>query len=331
MIPEDERQPVDDGETSAPVAGDERDDHAAGGDDHGAEGDDRAGASTVEGPASVGTGAAVVEGRRVAYRRAGTEGPPLVLLHGAGVDDGALSWAHVLPELGRTHRVYALDWPGHGESDDVPEHSVAAYRDVLAGVLDELGLESVALAGISMGGGVALSFALANPERVDRLALVSSYGLGRSVPAGSLWYALANLPGANQAGYAAMGSSTTAARTGLSQVVYDASTLDAGFVEAFRERASRPGAGAAFAAFQRNEIGPSGRVKTNLAGRLGDLAVETLFVHGTQDPLFPVAWARRGAERAPDASLVEIPECGHWPTQEHPALIVEAFRSFFAT
>ncbi|WP_323676864.1 alpha/beta hydrolase [Halorubellus sp. PRR65] len=304
MIPEDERESVD--------------------------GTDGRVEPALDGPASVGSGVAVVNGRQVAYRRAGTEGPPLVLLHGAGVDDGALSWAHVLPELGRTHRVYAVDWPGHGESDDAPEHSVDAYRDVLVGVLDELGLASVALAGISMGAGVALSFALAHPDRVDRLALVSSYGLGSSVPAGSLWYALANVPGANQAGYAAMGTSTTAARTGLSQVVHDASTLDAGFVEAFRERASRAGAGAAFAAFQRSEIGPSGRVETDLAGRLADLAVETLFVHGTQDPLFPVEWARRAAERAPDASLVEIPDCGHWPTREHPDVVVDAFRSFFA-
>lgn len=306
MIPEDERQPVDGGADASAVDGSD------------------------DGPASVGSGAVVVDGRRVAYRRAGTEGPPLVLLHGAGVDDGALSWEHVLPALGETHRVYAVDWPGHGGSDDAPEHSVAAYRDVLDGVLDELGLESTALAGISMGGGVALSFALANPERVDRLALVSSYGLGPTVPAGSLWYALANVPGANQAGYAAMGSSTTAARAGLSQVVYDASALDAGFVEAFRDRASKRGAGAAFAAFQRNEIGPSGRVETNLADAIADLAAETLFVHGTHDPLFAVEWARRGAERAPDAELVEIPECGHWPTQERPGVVVDAFRSFFA-
>jgi pimeloyl-ACP methyl ester carboxylesterase len=320
MIPEDERVRVDDAsasETTTPMDGD-----AATTDGTRDDGDD--------GPASVGTGVALVDDRQVAYRRAGTEGQPLVLLHGAGVDDSALSWHHVLPALGRDHRVYALDWPGHGESEDVPEHSIAAYRRVLAGVLDHLGLSSVALAGISMGGAVALSFALEASERVDRLALVSSYGLGESVPAGSLWYALANVPGANQAGYAAMGSSTMAARSGLSQVVYDASALDAAFVEAFRERASRRGAGAAFAAFQRNEIGPSGRVVTNLAPRLDSLDVETLFVHGRHDPLFPVAWARRGAKRVPDASLLEIPACGHWPPRERPEVVVDAFSSFFS-
>ncbi|NHN40292.1 alpha/beta hydrolase [Halorubellus sp. JP-L1] len=283
-----------------------------------------------DGPANVGSGVAVVDGRQIAYRRAGSTGPPLVLLHGAGVDDAGLSWEHVLPALGREHRVYAIDWPGHGDSDDAPEHSIDAYRRVLAGVLDDLGLESVRLAGISLGAGVALSFALESPERVSRLAALSSYGIGESIPAGSLWYALANLPGANQAGYAAMGTSTFAARNGLSQVVHDVSALDPSFVEAFRERASRRGAGAAFAAFQRNEIGPSGRVATNLAPRLPDLAVETLFVHGRDDPLFPVEWARRAAERAPNATLVEIPACGHWPTHEHPEVVVDALSDFFA-
>lgn len=318
MIPADEREPVDGAAHSADEDPDAADEVPA--DGASADADD---------PVSVGTGAAVVDGRRIAYRRAGTEGPPLVLLHGAGVDDGALSWSHVLPALGRSHRVYAIDWPGHGESDDAPEHSVDAYRRVLAGVLDELEFESVSLAGISMGGGVAGSFALEHPERVDRLALVSSYGLGASVPAGSLWYALANVPGANQAGYAAMGTSTMAARTGLSQIVHDASALDDEFVEAFRERASRSGAGAAFAGFQRTEIGPSGRVETNLAPRLSSLAVETLLVHGREDPLFPVALARDAADSIPDASYVEIPECGHWPTREHPHVVVDAFREFF--
>jgi pimeloyl-ACP methyl ester carboxylesterase len=321
MIPDHEREPTDDAERGADEGPGSRDGPPT----------DGASADVDDASVSVGTGAAVVDGRRVAYRRAGTEGSPLVLLHGAGVDDGALSWSHVLPELGRDHRVYAIDWPGYGESDDAPEHSIDAYRRVLGGVLDELELGSVSLAGISMGAGVAGSFALEHPGRVDRLALVSSYGLGGSVPAGTLWYALANVPGANQAGYAAMGTSTMAARTGLSQIVHDASALDPEFVEAFRERASRSGAGAAFAAFQREEIGPSGRMKTNVAPRLSSLAVETLFVHGRDDPLFPVALARQAAQKVPNASYVEIPECGHWPTQEHPRVVVDAFREFFAT
>lgn len=283
----------------------------------------------ADGPVSVGSGSVVVDGRRIAYRRAGTDGPPVVLLHGAGVDDAALSWEHVLPELGRTHQVYALDWPGYGDSDDVPDHSIETYQSILASFLDAIDVQPVDIAGISMGGGVALSFALDTPDRVRRLALVSSYGLGRSVPAGSLWYALANVPGANQAGYQTMGSSTAAARMGLSQIVHDVRALDESFVEAFRDRASRRGAGSAFADFQRNEIGPSGQIRTNLAPRLTDVSMPTLFVHGRQDPLFPVSWARRGAERVPDGTLVELADCGHWPTHEQPTIVTRELVDFF--
>jgi len=307
------------------------DERVLGGDGDGTAGEAAAGEAAAERadePPNVGSGVVSVNGRQVAYRRAGSAGPPVVLLHGAGVDDGALSWSTVLPELGRDHRVYAPDWPGHGDSEDAPEHSIAAYHDVLEGFLDALALDVASLAGISMGGGVALSFALENPERVRRLALLSSYGLGGSLPAGSLWYALANVPGANQAGYAAMGASRMAARNGLAQVVHDASALDDAFVEAFRERASRRGAGAAFAAFQRNEIGPAGRVESNFAPRLPELDVPTLFVHGADDPLFPVTLARRAAERAPDARLVELADCGHWPTQEHPERVTAELAAF---
>jgi pimeloyl-ACP methyl ester carboxylesterase len=279
---------------------------------------------------TVGSGTVVVDGRRIAYRHAGSGGDVLVLLHGAGIDDATLSWEHVLPELGRSHRVYALDWPGYGDSDDVGTHSVDAYRRVLEGFLDAKEIESASFAGISMGGAVALSLALDDPDRVRRLALVSSYGLGASITAGSLWYAVANVPGANQAGYAAMGSSIAAARAALSNVVYDASTLDRSFVEAVRERASTSGAGAAFAAFQRAEIDAAGRVRTNFAPELETLAVPTLFVHGQQDPLFPVSWARRGARRVPRAELVELEACGHWPTHERSERTTTALGEFFA-
>jgi pimeloyl-ACP methyl ester carboxylesterase len=310
MIPEDER--VDGGGLDSPT----KETESIGGDE--------------DGPASVGSGTVLVDGHHVAYRRAGTEGEPVILLHGAGVDDAALSWAHVLPELGRSHRVFALDWPGYGDSENIGEHTVDAYRDVLTGFLDALDLERVALGGISMGGGVALAFALDAPERVQRLALVSSYGLGSRIPAGSLWYALANVPGANRAGYAAMGSSMTAARVGLDGIVYDASALDESFVAGFRERARKSGAGSAFAAFQRAEIGADGSAATNYAAELADIDVPTLFVHGRHDPLFPVEWARRGAELVADARLVELDACGHWPTHEHPERVTAELVDFFS-
>lgn len=274
---------------------------------------------------SVGGGVAVVDGVRLAYRRAGTEGPPVVLCHGAGVDDSEVSYGDVIPSLATDHRVYALDWPDYGESGPVAEHSTATYADLLAGFLADRDLDSPTVVGLSMGGAAALSVALDAPERVGRLVLAASYGLGGRVPAGSLWYWLAHTPGANTAGWNLLSTSDAAVRSYLSTIVADVDALPASFVAAVRERAGRPGAGEAFAQFQRNEVRPDGRVRTDLTDRLGDLTVPTRLVHGRADPVFPVEWSRRASERIPEATLSEL-DCGHWIPRERPAAFEAAVR-----
>ncbi|WP_256299995.1 alpha/beta fold hydrolase [Haloarchaeobius salinus] len=266
-----------------------------------------------------GHGVARVDGLRIHYRRAGTEGPPVVLLHGAGVDDADLSWRHTVETLAEEYQVYAPDWPGYGDSDPAEgDPSIDTYRKVFEGFVESVGLDEFALVGISMGGAVALGYTLDNPDRVRALGLVDSYGLGGRVPGGPMLYALANVPGANATGWSMLGSSRAATVTGLANVVHDPSTLDAAFVDAVNERASQRGAGRAFTAFQRNEITPDGRARTNFADRLGEVGVPTLLVHGESDPLFPVSWARRAHELIPDSELVVFEDCGHWPTREHP-------------
>ncbi|WP_257300645.1 alpha/beta fold hydrolase [Haloarchaeobius sp. FL176] len=265
-----------------------------------------------------GHGIARVDGLRIHYRRAGTDGPNVVLLHGAGIDDADLSWRHTVETLAEDYQVYAPDWPDYGDSDPVDDHSIDTYREVFAGFVDSVGLDEFALVGISMGGAVALGYTLDHPDRVRALGLVDSYGLGARVPGGPMLYALANVPGANATGWSMLGSSRAATVTGLANVVHDPSMLDEAFVDAVNERASQRGAGRAFTDFQRNEITPDGRARTNYADRLGEVAVPTLLVHGESDPLFPVAWARRAHEGIPDSELVVFEDCGHWPTREHP-------------
>ncbi|WP_254768124.1 alpha/beta fold hydrolase [Salinilacihabitans rarus] len=277
-----------------------------------------------------GTGVATVDGVRIAYRRAGTDGPPVVLLHGGGVDDATLSWRHAIDHLADDHRVYAPDWPGYGDSADGVVHSTESYVELLGGFLDAVGLDAPSLAGISMGGAAALGFALDRPDRVNRLALVDSYGLGGDIPVGPFWRAAAYVPGANAAAWSALGVSTAAARIGLGNVVADPAALSHGFVEDVRSRASQPGAGRAFEAFQRNELAPDGTAVTNYADDLGSLSAPTLLVHGAEDPLFPARWAERAAERIPDADLAILEDCGHWTPRERPERFNEVLGAFLA-
>src|SRR5215212_5008170 len=121
-----------------------------------------------------------VEGLPTRYLRAGTMGPPLVLLHGVG--DNAFDWQWVMPALASTHCVYAPDLPGSGGSiGPLGDYSPAFFTRFVAAFLDALGVDHAAVIGNSLGGLVGLRLALAEPQRVTALGLVSSAGLGREV------------------------------------------------------------------------------------------------------------------------------------------------------
>jgi pyruvate dehydrogenase E2 component (dihydrolipoamide acetyltransferase) len=105
------------------------------------------------------------------------DAPPLLFLHGFGGD--LLTWQYCLVAFASRYRVVALDLPGHGRST----------MDVGAGTLDEmvawtvealtaLGIGSTHLVGHSMGGKIGIALALAHPDRVRSLSLISPAGLG---------------------------------------------------------------------------------------------------------------------------------------------------------
>lgn len=106
------------------------------------------------------------------YSEAGS-GPPLVLLHGLG--GSATDWEHQLPHFAQRYRVVVPDQRGFGQTPrgrGLP--SVPRFSADLRGLLDHLGIERFHLIGHSMGGAVALQFALEHPQRVQRLVIANS-------------------------------------------------------------------------------------------------------------------------------------------------------------
>jgi 3-oxoadipate enol-lactonase len=110
-----------------------------------------------------------VDGGRLAYERAGT-GPPLLLLPGLGLDEEL--WGDVATRLAPRFDTIRLQPRGHGLSSrpDAPY----VHADDVARALDALGISSAHVAGHSQGGAIALDLALAHPARVRSLALVDS-------------------------------------------------------------------------------------------------------------------------------------------------------------
>jgi pimeloyl-ACP methyl ester carboxylesterase len=99
-----------------------------------------------------------IDGLTIRYLSAG-EGPPLVLLHGAG--DNSLDWRWVLPALARKHRVYAPDLPGSPDSArPAANYSPAFFERFVAAFVDPLNIGPATFVGNSLGGVIALRLAL---------------------------------------------------------------------------------------------------------------------------------------------------------------------------
>ncbi len=114
------------------------------------------------------------------------EGPPILLVHGLG--GSWQNWLENIPHLAQRHRVIALDLPGFGSSPMPPwEISIASYGRFLRDFCEKLGLDPCPLIGSSMGGFIGTELAINEPDRVERLVLVSAAGItwarARSEPA----------------------------------------------------------------------------------------------------------------------------------------------------
>src|SRR4051794_3423267 len=118
----------------------------------------------------------VLHGHRVRFHRSG-EGPLLVLLH--GIASTADTWSPVVAGLAARHTVIAPDLLGHGHSAKPRgDYSLGAYASGVRDLVAALGYERATVVGHSLGGGIAMQFAYQFPERIERLVLVSSGGLG---------------------------------------------------------------------------------------------------------------------------------------------------------
>ncbi|MBI3194195.1 MAG: alpha/beta hydrolase [Ignavibacteriae bacterium] len=105
------------------------------------------------------------------------EGKPLLLIHGLG---GSLMWQRVVEPLSKNFRVFVIDLPGFGQSEaPMRPFSTENYAECLAQVLDSFSIIKTTVAGISYGGQISATLASRYPERVERLVLVCSTGLGK--------------------------------------------------------------------------------------------------------------------------------------------------------
>jgi pimeloyl-ACP methyl ester carboxylesterase len=269
-----------------------------------------------------------LHGHQVSYRSAG-RGPLLLLLH--GIAGTSATWDDVVPLLSRRHTVIAPDLIGHGDSEKPRgDYSLGAYANSIRDLMEALGKERATIVGHSLGGGVAMQFAYQFPERCERLALVSSGGLGREV---HLLLRASALPGAE----AVLPWLCVAGQQSVGKVVHALGKMglraSADLEETWRSFVSlaEPEARRAFLHTVRGIIDLGGQ-RVSARDRLY-LAAEmpTLILWGAQDPLIPVRHAREAHEAIRGSRLEIFAGAGHFPHRDDPQRFAEVLLDFVET
>jgi pimeloyl-ACP methyl ester carboxylesterase len=261
-------------------------------------------------------------------------GQPLVFVH--GLSGCWANWLEQLPVLAAHHRVITLDLPGFGYSPmPAQQHrpgtgvSISGYARLLDRLLGELGIDAAAVIGNSMGGFIAAELAIAFPQRVERLVLISAAGISTTGHPGSrraltVFKQLETVLLASGA-WLASKSDTAARRARLRELLLSVVTRHPGRLPA------------ALAAEQLRGAGKPGFVQGfeavldyDIRRRLPEIACPTLIVWGAADRLIPVHDADVFAELIPNSRKVLFEDTGHMTMLERPAAFNALLKAFLA-
>lgn len=241
---------------------------------------------------------ATVYGAKIHYLEAGS-GPVVILLHGLGGDTS--NWAPTIGALAQKYRVIVPDQIGFGKSDKpLMNYRVGTLVDFLAGFYKELKIDRAALVGNSLGGWTAAAFALAHPEKVDRLVLVDAAGFKLEANIDPRTFDPLNP------------STRDDVRKILSMVFYNKAFTGDAAVDAMFARRIAAGDGYTIGRFIDSVV----RGYDMLDGKLSALKHQTLIIWGREDLLTPIAMGERFKREIPNSQLVVFEKCGHVPQLE---------------
>jgi len=274
----------------------------------------------------------------IACRTAGADGPPALLLHGWG--GSSRYWAGAREGLGGGRRLAAPDLPGFGDTPPRTAADLASLAQSALAVADAFGWEQFALAGHSFGAAVGVVLAATHPERVGRLALVST-GIARSPGELALYAGIGaqlGLAAAVWAPWVIPWRPWAALSRPWRQLAASTSLLPALLAGPVLAPASSVPTAAVAAgvadlvamdalAGLQSAASISSPIVAALATRV---ACPTLVITGAADRIAPPSAAAVLAAAIPGAKLQVIPACGHIPMAERPAELYGALRGFMA-
>ncbi|MCO5315093.1 MAG: alpha/beta fold hydrolase [Solirubrobacterales bacterium] len=267
-----------------------------------------------------------IHGHPVTFHRFG-QGPAVLLLH--GITSSSRTWKTVTTRLARDYTVIAPDLLGHGRSAK-PEgdYTLGGYASGVRDLMIALGIPKATVVGHSLGGGIAMQFAYQFPQRVSRLALVSSGGLGREV---NPILRAATLPGSELVLPFLFTPKFRDAMLGLRRVLGKGGLKPSADLEGVADgfaSLTEADARKAFLDTVRSVIGPAGQ-RVSADDRLYlTTEIPSLILWGENDRIIPVAHANAAHELMPGSRLEIFEGAGHFPFNDDPERFATVLREF---
>ena len=258
------------------------------------------------------------EGTRVHYRLEG-RGPDLVLIHGTLAS--LHTWDGWVEELKPRFRILRMDLGAFGLTGPFAnrDYSAEAYVRQVRALTARVGMERFHLAGNSLGGLVAWTYALRHPDQVDRLVLVNAAGY---VPADTTPMVLALGRNPLLRSLVPWFTPEWGTRLMVRSVYGDPSRIPPATFRRYQQLFLREGNRQAYVDYARSlDI-------DLLSHRIGEIRHPVLILWGEKDHVLPVASARRFHQELTDSRLIIYPELGHIPMEEAPQRTAEDVRRF---
>ena len=272
----------------------------------------------------------VLDSIQLAYTEAGRGAETILLIHGLG--GSRHHWQQILSSLSREYRVLAVDLPGYGDSplQTVPSDSLLHFFSAsLLALMDSLSIPKTHLVGHSMGGHIAMLFALENPGRVQKLVLAA--------PAGIETFTEAEAQGLNAYAKQAYPQKLPEAQIRQNYALNFYQMPEA--AEALIQERLQLNESDYFPTYaQVLTKAVESMLQTPVADRLGALASPVLIVFGEEDKLIPnrflhpqlntKAVAEKAQEAIPGSQLIMLPKAGHLLMFEQSEAFNQALQNF---
>lgn len=269
-------------------------------------------------PIPVGKFIRTSNGLDIHYHDAGS-GAPVVFIHGSGpgasgYSNFKLNYPHFAEQGCRT---IVPDLPGYGLSskpEDV-NYVLDFFVDTLHAFLSDLGIERCALVGNSLGGAIAIKYALDHPQQVSKLILMAPGGLEER----DVYFQMRGIQDM-MASFSGGAIDAEGMRHLLSLLLFDDTLIDDALL------AERVGV----CSLQPRCVLETMRVP-NMTDRLAEIACPVLGFWGINDLFCPASGAMKVVANAPDARFVVVNQCGHWVMVEHRQMFDRTCLEFLHT